>query len=151
MYTVLLLTLLAQPPKTEPLKLDPFIASAIEPAATDTPLRKLQKERVRQRAEYVARVREVMKVGRYNATEFVEYQKVQAVLAENLAELKDAAADKIKCYEMRVAALEEAERFIATRVSGGASFPQHLNLVKAARIDAEIDLVKLKDSLKGGK
>ena len=62
MYAVLALALVIVQPapkeKEREFKLDPFIAKAVEPDPKDTPLRKLQKERCRERAIAVEYFRE---------------------------------------------------------------------------------------------
>jgi hypothetical protein len=160
MYAALTLTLLiAQPapkekeaPKEREVKLDPFIAKAVEADPKDAPIRKLQKERCYQRAVAVAYVKECIAFGQWTPSYFQDYIKLQVTLAENLAELMDKPADKVKCYEMRVDATKEFEKFINTRVTTGNDPPQNLNLAKAARIDAEIELLKLKAEIeKAGK
>ena len=156
MHAVLTLALMiAQPApkeKEREVKLDPFVAKAVEPDAKDTPLRKLQKERARERAIAISHIKETLEVGGWQPSFFHEFIKLRVTLAENLAELMDKPADKVKCYEMRLDATKEFERFINIRVTTGNDPPQNLNLARAARIDAEIDLLKLKAELeKAGK
>jgi hypothetical protein len=153
MYAVLALVLLAQPQKEQPqieTKLDPLIANATKPDDKDTPLKKLQKERVRERAIALERLNECIQVGKWNSNYFLEQTKLQIALAENLAELLDKPADKVKCYEMRLASAKEFEKFIAKRVELGSDPAQNLNIASAARADAEIELMKLKATLKIG-
>ena len=143
-----------EPAKKELLpapKLNPFIAKAVEPDPKDSPLRKLQKERCRERAAAVVKIEEVLAFGRYEPAFYSDYVRLQSTLAENLAELMDKPADKVKCYEMRLNAMKEWERFTKARVESGTGPPQDLNLARAARLDAEIDLLKVKESVKGGK
>jgi hypothetical protein len=154
MYAVLALVLLAQPQKEQPpqieTKLDPLVANAVKPDDKDTPLKKLQKERVRERAIALERLNECIQVGKWNSNYFLEQTKLQIALAENLAELLDKPADKVKCYEMRLASAKEFEKFIAKRVEVGSDPAQNLNIATAARADAEIELTKLKETLKIG-
>ena len=71
---------------------------------------------------------------------------------ENLAELKDTPADRVKCYEMRLDAARRLRGSPGSRVEAGNEPPQSLNIAKADRIDAEIELLKLKEQVeKGGK
>jgi hypothetical protein len=137
-----------QPP---PPKLDPLVEKATEADPKDTELRKLMKERVRERAQYLARVQEIIAVGAWNAAFFGEVVKTEATLWENVAELLDRQADKVKCYEKRVERFKEFEKFIAARVNVGTEPPQNLNLAKATRLDAEIALLKLKGPAAGAK
>ena len=144
MFTALVLaaTLAAQP--AEPKSAIPaFAADAVKPDPADTPLRKLQKDRARERAAAADRLQAVIAVGRWEATTLDDYVKVRLALAENLAELLDKAEDRVKCYEMRVEALREMEKVVASLVENGREAPQKLNLARAARMDAEIDLLRL--------
>jgi hypothetical protein len=146
-FTALALSLvLGQPDKKQPAapKLDPLIEKAATPDPKDSDLRKLMKERVRERAQYLVRVQEMIAIGRWDATFFSEVVKNEALLWENVAELLDQQADKVKCFEKRVEKFKEFEKFIAAGVDVGNQPPQNLNLAKAARLDAEIALLKLK-------
>lgn len=156
MHLVLCLTMFAQPPKQvenagNQHALDPFIAKAIESVAGDTPLRKLQKERVRERAQYFTRIESLIETGRWDEAYLSDLLKTRMVFADNLAELMDDPANKLKCYEMRVTALRGIETFIAERVEKGNSPPQNGNLAKATRLEAELESLKLKEMLKGRK
>ena len=133
------------------IKFHPLVIDATKPDEKDTPLRKLQKQRVRDRALYLAKMQIVIKIGSCDRNDDAAHQQTHWLLAENLTELVDKPADKIKCYEVRVAAMKEFEKFIAESVKDGKSRPQSLNLARAARMDAEIELLKLKESLKLGK
>lgn len=151
MYTLVLLALAAQPKKDEAPKLDPFVAKAIEPAAADGPLRKLQKERVRERALAIAETLQLADVGRTDGNTPGELTRLRVTLAQNLAELMDKPADRVKCYEMRVDALKEYEKLTKSRVEAGAVPSRFLRLATADRLDAEIDLLKFKEAQKDGK
>ena len=164
MFTVLLLALAASPdpepkdPKAKEgvtIKLDPFIAKLVEPDAKDSEVVKLQKERARERAIYVVKTQELLKVGDaksfWNSAHFGEYSKEQRTLWENLAGLVSKPEDKLKCAEMRVEGAKEFEKFIEKRVDAGLDPSQNQDFAKAARIDAEIDLLKLKEALKDKK
>jgi hypothetical protein len=165
MLAVVLLALVASPcpaqrdsdpkdPKAkegETIKLDPFIAKLVEPDAKDSAVVKLQKERTRERAIYVAKTQEVIKIGNWNAAHFGEYVKEQLTFWENLAGLASKPEDKLKCAEMRVEGAKEFEKFITARVKGGLDPSQNQDFAKAARIDAELDLLKLKEALKDKK
>jgi hypothetical protein len=107
------------------LKLDPFMVNAIKLHPNDTPLRKLQKERCRERAVALAKLQTVIDIGKWNPTDFPDTLKISITLSENLLEVLDKPADKVKCYEIRLG----------------------LNIAKAARIDAEIELLKFKTEI----
>lgn len=141
--------LIAQPAPKED---DPFIANAIKPASADSPLRKLQKERCRERAIALATIKKVLEVGNYSSSFYHDYVTLQMTFWANLAELMDKPADQVKCFESRVEAAKEIERFMSVRVNSGNEPPQILHLARANRLDSEIDLLKLKERLeKAGK
>jgi hypothetical protein len=146
----------AEPKATAPnaakaVKLDPFIEKLTEPDAKDTQLVKLQKERARERALYAVYTQEVMRIGNWDAAYYADYTKEVKLLWENLAEVTTKPEDRVKCYEMRLAAAKEFEKFFEVRVQNASDPPTTLHKAKAARIDAEIDLLKLKESLKDKK
>lgn len=152
MSALLLLAFVAQQPqKGDAPKLDPFVAKAIEPADGDSPLRKLQKERVRERALALDALRRQTEIGRVDGNTFADITRLQSTIAENLAEMMDAPADRIKCFEMRLDALRAYEKLTKERVAAGTEPERVMRLATAARIDAEIDLLKLKDAQKKDK
>ncbi|HEV3383647.1 MAG TPA: hypothetical protein VG097_02465 [Gemmata sp.] len=128
----------------EEKKLDPALVIAMKPDPNDSPIRKLQRERCRERAIYLAKVNTLIAIGKSNPQDFLDYLKLSATLTENLQELVDKPAAKLKCLEMRVELLKTGEKFIETRVLVGSDPSQNLNAAKAARLDAEIDLLKFK-------
>ena len=94
----------------------------------------------------------MIELGKYSSTFYHDYAALQMTFWQNLAELMDKPAEKVKCYESRVEAAKEIERFIRIRVEAGNEPPQMLPITKANRIDAEIDLLRLKERLeKAGK
>ena len=138
-----------QPPPVErPLKdlLPKSVLDAAEPAATDTPLRKLQKERVRDRMKAFDLNRELLNFGQYDIPFYEKCVSELVKLSDNLAELVEKPEDKIACYEMQVEAMRSLESFAANRVKSGRSRPQELLQARAARIDAEIELMKVKEA-----
>lgn len=156
MSAVLSLALLMAQPALKAMdraaQLDPFIARVVKPDPKDSPLRKLQKERCRERATAVARIKEIIEIGNYSPDFYSNYGKLQMTLWENLAEVMDQPADRVKCYELRLDVLKEIERLTAIRVMAGNDPPQMLPIARANRIDAEIDLLKVKAEVeKGGK
>jgi hypothetical protein len=145
---VLAATLAGQPdPKGHPI-VPPKLGEVVETLAKaddkDTPLRKLQKERVRERATYVKRMEEVYTIGQWDAASDREFTQMLIELMANLAELAEKPEDRVKCYEMRVEALKKHEEIITNLVKTGRDRAPSVNRAKAMRIDAEIDLMKLK-------
>ena len=144
--TFALLLINQPPPKDEApwAGIKEFVTKAAAPDPKDTPLRKLQKERVRERAVAVSQIKEVMEIGRWDPSYYASFIKLQDTLWENLAEVVEKPADRVKCYEMRLGAAKEIERFVTTRVAAGNDPPQMLPIARANLIDAEIDLLKVK-------
>jgi len=145
----------AQPTKTDDdllQSLDPLIVNAVKLNPTDTPLRKLEKARCRERAIALARFQAQIGIAKWNQATFSESLKVFNPLTENLLELITTPADQVRCYELRVEFLKSVEQFVTERVKESQSSPfrsdlaqgQHLNLARAARIDAEIELLRFK-------
>jgi hypothetical protein len=133
-----------EPDEAFVLKLEPFIVAAIKPDPNDTPLRKLQKERCRERAIALAKIRDAIAVGKWDPRDFEESLSVPVVLTENLLEHIEKPADQLKCHELRLDFLKYIEKVMDTRVLIGIEAPQTRDIAKAARIAAEIDLLKFK-------
>ena len=66
-------------------------------------------------------------------------------------DVEQKPADKVKWLQMRVDVLKGQEDIARRRTEAGVENASASLLAKAARIDAEIDLLKLKESLKGDK
>jgi hypothetical protein len=159
MFVFIFLTLAAKPP-SDPNDLyywdtdhaqKPFVVKLIKPDANDSLLVKLQKERAHARALYLNKGAEVALIASWHMAYFFEYVEAERAFWDNLMELAMMPEDKLKCAETRVTSAKWFERFISTRVEAGAEYSGRLNVVKAARIDAEIDLLKLKEALKDKK
>jgi hypothetical protein len=158
MFALVLLTLATQinlnqlkQPRGFEFKPDPFIAKLIAPDVNDSPLLKLQKERARARALFVFKVDEGMPISSWSTRYITECAEERLVLWENLEEVAQTPADKLKCAEMRLEAAKGFEKYSSTRVEVGSDHSLTLNFAKAARIDAEINLLKLKETLKDKK
>jgi hypothetical protein len=61
------------------------------------------------------------------------------------ADLEDSVAARVPWYEMRVRLLWDAARFLQARVEAGLEPPQLLHRARAARLAAEIDLLRAKE------
>jgi hypothetical protein len=127
--------------------IDPFILDAIKPNPNDSPLRKLQKDRCREQAYYLGKINQLIVIGRWHPQDFLGSLKVSASLSKNLLELMEKPTDQLKCLELRLELLKSNEKFIETRVNVGTEPAQNLNFARAARIDAEIDILKFKTEL----
>jgi hypothetical protein len=135
----------------EILKLDSVILDALKPLLKDTPLQKLQRERCHERAIALAGFRENIEIGKWEPPCFTLVIKLTVALTDNLLELMEKPEDKIKCYELRVEFLKLIENFTDVRVQVGTDPSQNRDIAKAARIDAEIELIKFKERIEKSK
>ena len=116
-------------------------------APADTPLRKLQKERYNARLDALRFQARAVQVG---AAARGELTQLIMVLAENAADLEDQPGDRVKWFQIRVDALKEQEKLTRQRAEASGTFPGESGLATAARADAEIDLLLLRDFVKKG-
>jgi hypothetical protein len=135
----------------EILKLDPVITNACKSDPDDTPLRALQRERCYTRLIVMAKFQVLMDINKYHYTSLPEMLKVPGTLSENLIELMDKPEDKIKCHELGIEFLKYTEKFMSGRADQGNEFSENLKMVKAARINSEIELLKLKEQIEKSK
>jgi len=130
------------------LDLDPVIISALKLRTNDSSLQKLQRERCRSRTVLIATIKNRIEFGnKWNPQDFSETLKAPDLLASNLLELMEKPEDKLKCYELRLSFLKLMEQFTITRVQVGTDPSQNQEIATAARIDAEIDLLRFKDEM----
>ena len=115
---------------------------------SDAPLLKLQKERFNARLEAARLYAQAVQAGAMNTQQFYE---LLAVLASNAVDVEPKPEQKVKWMELRVDVLRSQEAMARKRAEVGAENASASLLAKAARIDAEIDLLRLKESLKGDK
>ena len=137
----------AQPPggESKPI-LDRILEmKPVPPGESDTPLRKLQRERFNAR---LAAVQTQAKAVQAGAAAPQDLAALVSQLVADGADLEAKPADRVKWLEMRVDALREYEKLAKTRGEVGGISPVLVNLAVAARADAEIDLLRLKESLK---
>jgi hypothetical protein len=111
--------------------LDPVLAAAII-RPQEYSLRNLQKDRCREWARYCGMIQTLTRIGKWNPQDFAESLKVADTLGKNLLELVEKPEDKIKCYEFRIGALKEFEKFISLRVEVGTEPSQNLKLARAS-------------------
>ncbi len=191
MYTMLLLTVLAQPPKKEDPKTPLPEPSKLGPANTAFPdlklpapangrdrdyatyrkefdellfkrclpglpkdatlIQKVQYEQLREGLAYLQTIKEIIDLGRWDSATFKDYLSALSDVYLLAAQLQSTTADRVRCYETRILSLKDAEQFIKNRVDAGNQPPQDLSLIRFHRLQAEADLLKLKDSLKDKK
>jgi hypothetical protein len=128
-------------------KLGPFIAAAVKYDLNDTHLKKLQKERCRERAIALAKLKELIELGKWNPQDFPDILSYVVTLSENLLELQGKPEDQLKSYEFRIEFLKYIEKFMDARVQVGSDASHRVNLAKAASLDAEIAQLKFKSTM----
>lgn len=114
---------------------------------TDTPVQRLQKERFNERLCGYQNWNRSMHQLHCREPPLLQGLRMLSPLVEAGASLSDKSEAKLVWAEIRVAIHWNMERYTKIRVGLGAESPQTLNLAKAARIDAEIELLRLKEVL----
>jgi hypothetical protein len=122
-------------------------------AANAPQLRKIQFEQLQESRDYLERVKEVLRIGSYNFQFIRDYVNMTVEVYRLAAELEEKPAKRVPWYEARVRKLKELERSVELRVEQGTEPPQGLPLARFHRLQAEIDLTKLKAEVEkaGGK
>lgn len=142
---------LSQPPAARDAR--PVVARLLElkpvPAApTDPPIRKLQKERFNARLT-AARIQ--LRAVESGTTSLHDTVPLLVQLALDRADLEERPENLEPWFQLRVDILKEQERLAQTQATSGAMLMADANLATAARADAEIELLRLKESLKKDK
>jgi hypothetical protein len=137
----------AEPPGKA--KEPPAKAAGTEPAlptvaADAPPIRKLQLELVREGMAYITRCKELMRTNTWAVSDFRKYADVLTETCRTAAELEEKPANRVPWYELRVRRMKDVETLLALNVRAGNVAPQELNLIRFQRLQAEIDLLKLK-------
>jgi hypothetical protein len=136
--------------KAEPdSALEKLLAAKPFPVGSDdTPLVTLQKERFNTRLE-VAKIQ--ARAYRAGALSPQDFNGLLAVLASNGADVEAKPADKLRWLELRVGVLRGQEELAQKQAKAGPLNAADYLQAKAARLDAEIDLFKMKESARAGK
>lgn len=116
-----------------------------------TPLQKVQHEQVREGFTALKKLRQTQELCRWDSAYDSEYLVLATELHRVAAELYATPAEKIRCYEARIILLKDFERHTEIRIDLGQLPPHKQHTVCFARLQAEADLLKLKDSLKDKK
>jgi hypothetical protein len=136
----------AEPPPADTRSVTDRIKE-LKPAAADPadpPVRKLQKERFNARLG-AAKIQ--LAARQAGAAAPLDLTAVVDRLALDGAELEDKPADRVKWLRLRVDALKDQERLAKAQAKQGGILELDALLITAARADAEIDLIRLQDSL----
>ncbi|WP_439622246.1 hypothetical protein [Gemmata sp.] len=119
--------------------------------ADATLLQKVQYQQVHEGLLYLQKIKEVIDLGRWDSAYYKEYLSMASQVHRAAAELHTIPTRRIRCFEARVILLKEIEIFVTWRVETGNSPPQDLHSVRFQRLQAEADLLALKESLKSAK
>ena len=118
----------------------------------DAPLlQKVQYELVREGIAYIQKEKDKFVFSAVDSTKLQDLLTVGSGVYQTASELQPTSAGRVRCYEQRILLLKECERFTKARVDSAGDPSQNLNLVRLQRLQAEADLLRLKESLKGGK
>jgi hypothetical protein len=118
------------------------------PVPTDAPpLRKAQLARVYEGAAYLFRFGDRITVRVCFPPDYADYVRIVGAVFPAAGELADTPAEKVALYEDRVRALKDAERYVEARVRAGTDPPYAHNEIRFHRLEAEADLLKLKQAL----
>jgi hypothetical protein len=124
------------------------LPGASRPVPTDAPPHdKLWAARVNEWRVYILRVQTRIEIGQYRSEEYFQFLNEITGMYEQAAELEPTAAGKIAAYEARLLVYKESERFMVARVLAGHDPPHQLNLIRFDRLQAEADLIQLKERL----
>jgi hypothetical protein len=109
-----------------------------------TPLQRVLDAQVREGLTYLARVRSVIEIGRWDSSYYSQYVALIPAVYRAAAEAETTPAGRVRCYELRVIGMKEGEKFIKVRVQVGTDPPQLLDEVAFRRLAAEADLLRVK-------
>jgi hypothetical protein len=140
-------TVAAEPPgATKPAPKETEAAfPALPTVAADAPkLRKVQLEQVKEGLAYIERSKELVRSGTWVVSDFRRYADVLTDTCRVAAELEDKPAKRVAWFEVRLRQMKDVEELIDRAVRAGGAAPQELNLVRFQRLQAEVDLLKLK-------
>jgi hypothetical protein len=116
-------------------------------AADAPPLRKLQLELVQEGLAYIKRCKDLIRADAWVASDFRKYADVLTETCRVAAELEDKPANRLPWYEFRARQMKEVEALIDRVVQSGSIAPQELTLIRFQRLQAEVDLLKLKTEM----
>jgi hypothetical protein len=121
-------------------------------AADAPPLRKLLFEQMREGRDYIDKINEAIRQGAYDMRLLREFATMTVEVYGLAAELEDQPAKRVPWFEARVRKLKELEQFVDLGVRAGAEASRSSNLARFQRLQAEVDLIKLKAEVeKAGK
>ena len=116
-------------------------------AADAPPLRKVRFEQLHAGLSCLARMKAAFDIGHYTPSDFQDYITTAVDTYRVAAELEDKPAKRIPWYEARIRKLKEFEQFTSLRVNNGTAGPRALDLARFQRLEAEAELLKLKEEV----
>lgn len=122
---------------------------ALDPA--DTQLRKLRKERCLARGMAIALNQVRIEIGHMDIGDHHDHIKLVDAFTANAIELVEKPANRVVWFEWQIAYFRKWEERIQKSVEDGFRFPASLKIVRAARMDAELAMLTLKESLQNRK
>jgi hypothetical protein len=144
----------AAPVKAEPpAPREKEAALPAPPAVADDapPLRKAQYELVQEGLAYIKRCQDVIRADVWVASDFRKYADVLTETCRVAAELEEKPEKRLAWFEARVRRMKEVEYLLDRGVRSGTFAAHELNLVRFQRLQAEVDLLKLKAEVEKGK
>jgi hypothetical protein len=121
-------------------------------AADAPPLRKLLFEQMKEGRDYLDKINEVIRLGAYDMRLLREYAVMTVDVYGLAAELEEQPAKRVPWFEARVRKLKELEQLVDLGVRAGSEPSRSTNLARFQRLQAEVDLIKLKAEVeKAGK
>ena len=115
------------------------------------PLQKIRLAQLTQGIAYLKKVIEVISIGRFNDEEFKGMMEMCVKVHHMGANLSEDAAVKVKWLEDGVVMLKFIEYYAYSRVDAGNAPPQTLSLARFYRLQAEEDLIRLKEQTENAK
>jgi hypothetical protein len=120
-------------------------------AADASPLRKAQLELVREGLAYIKRCKDLIRADAWVPSDFRKFADVLTETCRVAAELEEKSANRVPWFESRVRQMKEVEDLIDRSVRSGNLAPQELTLVRFQRLQAEVDLLKIKAEMEKAK
>jgi hypothetical protein len=126
-------------------RLQPVLTRPVPPDAP--PLTKVRLAQLYEGTEYLLRFQEKLWHGSFRTGEYASYLNMVADVFRLAAELDGTPAGRVALYEDRVRVMKEVERYTGDRVNAGTDPPHALAETRFHRLQAEADLLRLKDEL----
>jgi hypothetical protein len=120
-------------------------------AADAPPLRKVQFEQLKEGLDFLRKSEEIMRLGAGDVAMLRDYAYVASDVYRLAADLEDKPARRVPWYEARVRKLKEFETSVERGWRRGVMPSQALNVARFQRLQAEADLLRLKEEVEKAK